>query len=359
MSNDLTTFWIRADLEDPVFTGDEVRRFPATVRRLLESRRLIRQAENLRVIECDACGEGHLEEVEILTEPAGSRPRAYIMCPEAGRVSVDPQRLQQWSVDLDAVGRTVVASLDLCDRIVSITPGRVWLLGARKFNERTRDVFLVRGITWPDTRQILESAARLASSPCPVILCLNRFPDNPEWQNRERVVFSLAEPSWLGGEQIVLLDRITAVLRENSPRGAYPLPSAPVMKATNGSASGEMGGDVEPNLATLLEAHTFSDQRLRKIYEAVVRYDWYLKELRALKVATKKYRTPELLKKEFPKFEVWAVLDDHDGRDIANGDFLPGRFAWALIKRSNNLSGKDDRTLKNYRKALRRAGIAV
>jgi len=43
---------------------------------------------------------GHFEEVEILTEPAGSKPRAYIGCPEAGRVSVDMERLQQWSLNL-------------------------------------------------------------------------------------------------------------------------------------------------------------------------------------------------------------------------------------------------------------------
>jgi hypothetical protein len=219
--NEDLAFWIRADLEVPVFTGDEVRRLPATTRRLLESRSLIRPSENLQVIECDACGEGHVEEVVILTEPTGSQPRAYISCPEAGRVSVDLESLQQWSVDLDVVARTVATALDLCDRIVSIRPGRVWLLGTRKLDGRTRDVFFVRGITWPDSRQLLESAARLASSSCPVILCLNRFPNDPEWQNRERVVFSLAEPSWLGGEQTVLLDRITAVLRENSgPRGS-------------------------------------------------------------------------------------------------------------------------------------------
>ena len=224
MSDDLTIFWIRADLEDPVFTGDEVRLLPERARRLLESQSLIRQSENLRVIDCDACGEGHLEEVEIITEPAGSKPRAYITCPEAGRVSIDMQRLQQWSADLDAVVRTVAACLDLGDRIVSITPRRVWLLGARKFDELMRDVFLVRGINWPDSRQVLESAARLVHSPCPIILCLNRFPDAPEWLDRDRVVFSLAEAAWLGDQRIVLVDRIAAVLRENGgSTGVDPL----------------------------------------------------------------------------------------------------------------------------------------
>ena len=191
---------------------------PANSRHLFESHSLIRQSENLDVVECDACGDGHVEEVEILTEPAGTKPRAYISCPEAGRVFVEWERLQQWSVDLEALARTVAAALDLRDRIVSITPSRVWLLGTRKFVERMQDVFLVRGIDWPDNRQIMESATRLANSPCPLILCLNRIPDDPEWQDHNRIVLSLSETSWLGDRQSTLLEKVSAVLRE------YPAP---------------------------------------------------------------------------------------------------------------------------------------
>jgi hypothetical protein len=228
VSDDLAAFWIRADLEDSAFNGDEVRRLAATTRRLLESHSLIRQSENLHVIECDACGDGHVEEVELLVEPAGAKPRAYITCPEAGRVSVDMQRLQQWSVDLDAVARTVSAALDLRERILSIAPGRVWLLGTMQVDQHTRDIFLVRGIGWPDSRQVLESATRLANSQGPLVLCLNRFPNDPEWQDRNRIVFSLAETSWLGSQPPALADRIAAVLREHTgPRGLDPLPPTP------------------------------------------------------------------------------------------------------------------------------------
>jgi len=228
VSNDLTALWIRADLEDPVFTGDEVKRLPAATRTLFESHSLIRQSENLRVVECDACGDGHVEEVEIFAEPGGSRPRAYISCPDAGRVSVDMERLQQWAVNFDALAGIVAGALDLRDRLISITPKRVWLLGARKFDEQMRDVFLVRGITWPDSRHVLGSAARLANSPCPLILCLNRFPDDPEWQDSNRVVLSLSEASWLGDQPSALADRVLASLREYAaPRGLDPLQPTP------------------------------------------------------------------------------------------------------------------------------------
>jgi hypothetical protein len=118
--------------------------------------------------------------------------------------------------------------------------------------------------------------------------------------------------------------------------------------------------EVKPDLASCLKrAQVVSDLKLRGKCEAVMRYNWYLKELSALKVATKKHQTPTLLKKQFPELEVWAVLDKDDERDIAAGTFDPGRCSWALVKRLNDLRGKDDRTLKNYRKALRAAGISV
>jgi hypothetical protein len=131
------------------------------------------------------------------TSTGGATTRLGLLSRVAGRVSIDMERLQQWSVDLGALARTVATALNFLDGVGSITPGRVWLLGARKFDDHMRDVFLVRGVTWPDSHQILESKPRLANSPCLLILCLNRFPDDPEWQDRSRVVFSLAETSWL------------------------------------------------------------------------------------------------------------------------------------------------------------------
>ena len=129
------------------------------------------------------------------------------------------------------------------------------------------------------------------------------------------------------------------------------------------NAEGEPAGtppDAKLSLATRLkEAEKVSDPKLRKMYEAVIRYEWYMKELRSLKVASKKYQTQAQLKQRFPDLDLWGALDKDDESDIASGDFNPGRFAWSLIKRLNNLREKDDRTLKNYRKALRAAGMSV
>jgi hypothetical protein len=50
VSDDLTALWIRADQEDPAFTGDEVRRLSAMPRRLLESYSLLRISASLTVM---------------------------------------------------------------------------------------------------------------------------------------------------------------------------------------------------------------------------------------------------------------------------------------------------------------------
>jgi hypothetical protein len=158
----------------------------------------------------------------------------------------------------------------------------------------------------------------------------------------------------------------TQAFELNSSNGVKPIadasPAVPRPANPNAGNGFELPGlplNAELSLASRLqEAEKISDLKLRGMYEAVVRYGWYFKELRGLKGASKKYRTPDLLKVQFPNLEVWGVLDRNDVADVAKGEFVPGRFSWSLVKRHNGLSGKDDRTLKNYRRALRAAHIS-
>ena len=100
-----------------------------------------------------------------------------------------------------------------------------------------------------------------------------------------------------------------------------------------------------------------ADLKLRKMLMAVLRYNHYLEDLKVLKTACQRYQTPALLAQDFGHLDVWIAMKDDDKADIAKGEFLPGFFAWSLVKRTINLSGKNNRTLKNYRKALRAAGL--
>jgi hypothetical protein len=104
------------------------------------------------------------------------------------------------------------------------------------------------------------------------------------------------------------------------------------------------------------EART-ADPKLQKKLAAVVSYTRYFDDLKVLKAACKRYQTRALLEQQFPDLEVWAPLDDADKTDIAKGKFDPGHFAWAIVKRFLHQTGKDTRTLKNYRRALKAAGL--
>ena len=212
----MLAFWIRADLDEAAFRGDQLRGFEPETLDLFRKEKLLKRGEDLREVECDDCGNPHLEDVDIITDSPDGTPRAYIAC-GAGRSSVDLARLQVWAVDFDRLAYLASSALGMGGRIIQLVADRVWLLGTAKLAERTRDVFLVRGIRWPDSLQLLSGNARLSSSPCPLILCINRVPDDSAWHG-ERAVVSLSEFDWLVGERSTLLKNITDIL------GEYPRP---------------------------------------------------------------------------------------------------------------------------------------
>lgn len=90
----------RAQAEKPIFTADEVGRWPEGLVSLLEGYELIRPTDNASSVVCDACGHDHIEPVTKVSSPSGSGLRAFIVCPEAGRVMVPLDRLRQWALNV-------------------------------------------------------------------------------------------------------------------------------------------------------------------------------------------------------------------------------------------------------------------
>jgi hypothetical protein len=88
----------RANTKKGLFTADEVLDWPAGLFNRLKSADIVRPAENARSVTCDACGDDHVELVEVVQSPPGSTPRYYIPCPTEGRVAVPAVRLDQWVV---------------------------------------------------------------------------------------------------------------------------------------------------------------------------------------------------------------------------------------------------------------------
>lgn len=209
-------FWIRADLEEAAFRGDELRRLEPAALAVLQKEALLRRGDDLRMVECDACGSPHIEEVDIIMDSPDGIPRAYIPCEETGRrVSVLLDRLQVWAIDFERLGRLVAVALGISGRAIQLVEDRVWMLGTGRFLDRTRDVFLVRGIGWSESGSLLDNNSRLATSPCPLILCMNRVPENPAWFSSGRVLLSLSEFDWVEGNQSLLLNEVNDILREH------------------------------------------------------------------------------------------------------------------------------------------------
>lgn len=93
----------RSRAPEPVVTADEVAKLAAGQFEQLTATGILVPAKNASSVACEDCGQHHVELVEFVESPPGSKLRAYIACPENGRVSVPLGRLQRWSVNLDAV----------------------------------------------------------------------------------------------------------------------------------------------------------------------------------------------------------------------------------------------------------------
>jgi hypothetical protein len=90
---------------------------------------IVRRDDNATTVTCDACPDGHVEEVVRVESPPGSPVRAYIPCPQLGRVAVPLDRLKQWGVDLDGLANAVAQGLRSIGEVDELVPARLWSLG--------------------------------------------------------------------------------------------------------------------------------------------------------------------------------------------------------------------------------------
>ena len=71
--------------------------------------------------------------------------------------------------------------------------GRVWFLGTVMQDGEARDVFLARGLTWSDTAEVFEQAARLQASKGPIVIVPEKLPATDLFGDKPTTVRSLAE----------------------------------------------------------------------------------------------------------------------------------------------------------------------
>lgn len=148
MSDPLVVIWERADAKEPRFSGDDVAAWSDGLVERFTDVGLVHQIENATSVVCDACADRHVEDVTFIENPRRSSVRAYIHCPEHGRVRVPFDRLRQWEVDFGGIANAIAQALELAGEVEEIVPARVWFLGKATIAAKSREVFLARGLTW-------------------------------------------------------------------------------------------------------------------------------------------------------------------------------------------------------------------
>ena len=98
--------------------------------RALKDAKLLVAAAALDEVVCEACGEPHLEQVQWRT-PATGEARAFITCPEQGRVWLRPEHLRGQRLDLERLAEFLARGLGCAGNVIRLVPGTLWVLGSR------------------------------------------------------------------------------------------------------------------------------------------------------------------------------------------------------------------------------------
>jgi hypothetical protein len=133
------------------------------------------------------------------------------------------ERLRSWQFDFGRLAALTAEALPAGPAEV-VAPDRLWLLGRTVVVGRTCEVFLARGLTWPDSAEMLGKATRLINSPRPCILVLGPMPQPGVGARCTPIVLSLAAVLSLGRSGLALdRDLLASALMKERGKQAAPL----------------------------------------------------------------------------------------------------------------------------------------
>lgn len=211
MSDLLRELWSRAECEEPVFSAEEIEWSPPRQFELLCNLGLLKETDQATWARCEACGDGHVENVVWVENATTGRSLPFVPCPESGGASVSIERLRRWAIDLDAIAQATRSALGLVGNGSVLVAGRVWFLGRRHVAGRFRDFFFVVGAAREDTHTLWDRCRQIEDAPSPVIL----VPAQPP-SERKMPVFRLADVAATTEDRIVMdLDYLADALPRN------------------------------------------------------------------------------------------------------------------------------------------------
>jgi hypothetical protein len=114
-----------------------------------------------------------------------------------------PANLQRWEADFDQIAVLIRRAVGLTARAAAVVPSRIWLLGRQPTENGYWELFLMRGLCWPDGLRLLDQCSRLQQSPAAVVVVPYRLPPG-ESAARSWPIRTLSEIVSLGGSSLVV-----------------------------------------------------------------------------------------------------------------------------------------------------------
>ena len=185
---------------DSDFTYDEVCGWSADEFAALTESGFVREISQATHVACDSCPEGHRECVWWSEDGE----RAWIACPAAGIVEVNPERLRRWRIDVEHFARVMSVQLELEQKPRALAAaGRLWHLGRRRFADRFRDVFFSASSDEQFREVVEEAQKQLPSGTGLLIVCMDR-PADSGWEPSRLRAVTISEIATWDGRTIVL-----------------------------------------------------------------------------------------------------------------------------------------------------------
>lgn len=199
----------------PIFSYDDIQMWPAETHRYFVNAGLIREiapAESIILPECSSD-----EPVTPLWSSTQTGQRiGLVSCGDdqcAGLHCVKPERMKRWEINFAGLTAILAAAMQFT-QTEDIVPGRISLIGSCTQNDTYREIFLARGLHWPDAPQVLGKADRLRASPAPAILVVDQHPTADLWREFHPAIISL--PAVVLVEHNIIKLNLAGIFRQGS-----------------------------------------------------------------------------------------------------------------------------------------------
>ncbi len=221
-------------LEDSAYPFDEVQRWPRGALDRLLAASILRETNPAREVTCGNCTDGCWITPDIVEDPRTGQIVCTGWChdPEdGGLVTFSVDRLRMWEPHFEGLASFVARELDARGSVTALIPGRVCMIGSLISDGRCQDVFVARGLTWPDAAGVLAQADRLKASPSPVVLVPDQMPPVDFWRTLCPAVASLAEalveadgpPRIDAAMLLARIGRVAPARHQDKPRAEVPV----------------------------------------------------------------------------------------------------------------------------------------